>query len=47
MKKIIKRVLYALFFLIAAIIISGLILAYFPTPSKINNKGITPEEAAF
>ena len=46
MKKIIKRVLYTLFFLIVAIIIFGLILAYLPTPSKINNKGITPVEAA-
>jgi len=46
MKKIIKRVLYTLFFLVAAICIVGLVLAYLPTPSRIKNKGITPEEAA-
>jgi len=44
--KIIKRVLYTLLFLVVAIFIFGLILAYLPTPSKIKNKGITPEEAA-
>ena len=32
MKKIIKRVLYTLFFLIVAMLIFGLILAYLPTP---------------
>jgi len=46
MKKIIKRVLYTLFFLIVAILIFGLILAYLPAPPKISNKGITQEEAA-
>ncbi len=45
MKKIIKRVLYTLFFLIVAIIVFGLILAYLTAPSRIKNKGITPEEA--
>lgn len=44
--KIIKRVLYTLLFLVAAIVVFGLILAYLPTPSKIKNKGITPAEAA-
>ena len=46
MKKIVKRVLYTLFFLVAAILIFGLILAYLPSSSRIKNKGITPEEAA-
>ncbi len=46
MKKIVKRVLYTLFFLVAAILILGLILAYLPSSSRIKNKGITPEEAA-
>jgi alpha-beta hydrolase superfamily lysophospholipase len=46
MKKIIKRVLYALFFPVAAIVVLGLILAYLPSRSRIKNKGITPEEAA-
>jgi len=46
MKKIIKRVLYTLFFLFVAIFIFGLILAYLPTHSRIKNKGITPAEAA-
>ena len=46
MKKIIKGVLYTLFFLIVAVIIFGLILAYLPSSSRIKNKGITPVEAA-
>ena len=46
MKKIITRVLYTLFFLIVAIVVSGLVLAYLPTPSRVKNKGITPKEAA-
>jgi alpha-beta hydrolase superfamily lysophospholipase len=44
--KIFKRILYALFFLIVAIIVFGLVLAYLPTQSRIKNKGITPKEAA-
>ena len=46
MKKIVKRVLYTLLFLVAAIFIFALILAYLPSTSRIKNKGITPEEAA-
>ena len=46
MKKIIKRVLYTLLFLVLAIFIFALILAYLPSSSRIKNKGITPEEAA-
>jgi alpha-beta hydrolase superfamily lysophospholipase len=46
MKKIIKRVLYTILFLVAAICITGLVLAYWPTEWKIKNKGITPDEAA-
>ena len=46
MKKIGKGILYTLFYLIATILIIGLILAYLPNPSRINNKGITPQEAA-
>src|SRR5580658_10245760 len=46
MKKIIKRILYTIFFLVAAICILGLVLAYLPTEWKIPNKGITPEQAA-
>lgn len=46
MKKIIKWVLYSILFLVAAICITGLALAYWPTEWKIKNKGITPEEAA-
>jgi alpha-beta hydrolase superfamily lysophospholipase len=46
MKKIVKRVLYTLLFLIVAIVVFGMILAYLPAPSRIKNKGITPEEAA-
>jgi acylglycerol lipase len=46
MKKIIKRVFITLFFVVAAVIIFGLILAYLPTTWKIQNKGLTPGEAA-
>src|SRR5471030_1536615 len=46
MKKIVKKVLYALFFLVAGILVVGLVLAYLPMQSRIKNKGITPEEAA-
>jgi len=46
MKKIIKRVLYLILFLVAAICITGLVLAYWPTEWKIKNKGITPEESS-
>jgi acylglycerol lipase len=46
MKKIVKGVLYTLFFLVVAIVVFGLVLAWLPVPSKIKNKGITPAEAA-
>ena len=46
MKKLGRKILYALFFIIATILISGLVLAYLPGSFRINNKGITPEEAA-
>ncbi|MBS1599066.1 MAG: alpha/beta fold hydrolase [Bacteroidetes bacterium] len=46
MKKIIKRILYSIFFLVLAIVIIGLVLAFLPTTWKIKNKGITTEEAA-
>ncbi|HLX91068.1 MAG TPA: alpha/beta fold hydrolase, partial [Puia sp.] len=41
-----KRVLYSIFFLIIAVIIAGLVLAYWPITWKVKNKGITPQEAA-
>ncbi len=46
MKKIIKRVLYGILFLVTGICITGLALAYWPTEWKIKNKGITPGEAS-
>ena len=46
MKKLGRKILYALFFIIATVLISGLVLAYLPGSFRINNKGITPEEAA-
>jgi acylglycerol lipase len=46
MKKIMIRVFYTIFFLVVAIVIFGLILAYLPSPSKIKNRGISPAEAA-
>jgi alpha-beta hydrolase superfamily lysophospholipase len=46
MKKVLKRIFYFLFFLIAAICITGLILAYLPHTWGIKNIGITPGEAS-
>lgn len=41
-----KRVFVTLLFLVAAIVVFGVILAYWPVESKVRNKGITPAEAA-
>ena len=46
MKKIFKRLLKTIVFLVAFIFIAGLILAFWPTTWKIKNKGITPDQAA-
>jgi len=44
--KIIKRILYSILFLVIALFIFALVLAYLPTDWKISNKGITTEQAA-
>jgi acylglycerol lipase len=46
MKKIMKRVFTTLLVLVAAVVVFGVILAYWPVESKVRNKGITPAEAA-
>ena len=46
MKKVFKWIIYTLVSLVAAVVIFGLILAYLPVPSRIKNRGITPEIAA-
>jgi alpha-beta hydrolase superfamily lysophospholipase len=46
MKRIFKKFFLALFWLIAALCIIGLILAYLPHSWRIKNKGITQEQAA-
>jgi len=46
MKKVFKRIFYSLLFLLAVLCIAGLVLAFLPSTWRINNKGITPEEAA-
>jgi acylglycerol lipase len=46
MKKILKRILITIVSIIVFFFIFGLVLAFLPTTSKTNNKGITPEEAA-
>jgi len=46
MSKLVKRILFGLFFLLLAICIAGLVLAFLPTDWRIKNKGITPAEAA-
>jgi acylglycerol lipase len=46
MRKVIKGVVYTLIFAVLALVLFGVILAWFPTEWKIKNSGITPEEAA-
>jgi acylglycerol lipase len=46
MKKSLKKVALIVVSLLALIVILGLILAYLPSKSRINNHGISPEEAA-
>ena len=46
MGKILKRILYVVFGLIAVVCLFGLVLAFWPVEWKIQNKGITPAEAA-
>ncbi len=46
MKKNVKKALYTLLFLILAIGVLGLVLAYLPTEWRVKNKGITTEQAA-
>jgi alpha-beta hydrolase superfamily lysophospholipase len=46
MNRIAKRILSTILFLILAICITSLVLAFLPTSWRISNKGITPQEAA-
>jgi acylglycerol lipase len=46
MKKILKRILYVVLFLVGAIVVIALALAFWPNEWRIINKGITPEQAA-
>lgn len=46
MKNIAKKVVLALAGLVVILAVSGLILAYWPIPSRTNHVGVTPEEAA-
>lgn len=46
MNRIVKRILYSILFLLMAICITSLVLAFLPTSWRISNKGITPQEAA-
>jgi alpha-beta hydrolase superfamily lysophospholipase len=46
MNKIVKRILYTILFLILAICITSLVLAFLPTHWRISNQGISPQEAA-
>ena len=46
MKNVFRKVLYTVVSLIAFIVIVGLILAFLPTKSKTNHKGISAEKAA-
>ncbi|MBD2702704.1 alpha/beta fold hydrolase [Spirosoma sp. BT702] len=46
MKKTGKRILFGIIALLVSIFIIGLVLAFFPTKSKTNHIGISPEKAA-
>jgi acylglycerol lipase len=46
MKRVVKIILYSLISLVVFVFLCGLILAFLPTTSKTNHKGITTEEAA-
>lgn len=46
MSQKVKRIAFTIFALLLVITLCGLILAYFPVPSRISNAGITPEQAA-
>ncbi len=45
MKRIFKKILYTIIFLIVAIFIVGWVLAFLPTQPKSNHVGISPDEA--
>lgn len=47
MKKTVKKVLYTIAFLVVAVFIFGLILAFLPSKSKTNHAGISPERATY
>ncbi|MCB0633393.1 MAG: alpha/beta fold hydrolase [Saprospiraceae bacterium] len=46
MNKILKKMAYTLLAIVASVFIIGLILAFFPTGSKLTPESISPEEAA-
>lgn len=46
MKKILKAIVYTFLSLLVVVFVVGLVLAYLPSKSRINNHGITPEQAA-
>ncbi|MFN8355800.1 MAG: alpha/beta fold hydrolase [Spirosomataceae bacterium] len=46
MKRTMTRIWFALLFILVSIVVAGLVLAYLPTEWRINNKGISPEQAA-
>lgn len=46
MKKIFKKTMYILLFLVLGIVLIGLILAFLPTESRTHHVGISPEKAA-
>ena len=46
MKKILKRTMYIILFLLAGVLAVGLILAFLPDESRTHHVGISPEEAA-
>ncbi len=46
MRKLLKWIIYPILLLGLALLISGLLLAYWPITYRIKNKGITPQEAA-
>ncbi len=47
MKKFFRIALYSILSIVMVLFIFGLILAYLPVKSKISNRGISPDQAAF
>jgi alpha-beta hydrolase superfamily lysophospholipase len=46
MKKTLRKIMYTILFLVAAVLVTGIVLAFLPFESRTHHAGISPEEAA-